>query len=120
MPKAKPTPFAKIIGLVIIAAVIFFGVKSLQSSGLMSKIVPTSQGGKSTPAVKIDGKKIRPLRVCVNTWIGFAPGIYFNNGLVASQESRFTSEFGTPIEFSINDDFQSSLDAWKADKVEAL
>ena len=120
MPKTKATPLAKILGLAIIAGVVFFGFKYLQNSGVMSKIVPTSSQGKSTTAVKVGGKKVTPLRVCTNTWIGFAPGVYFNGGLPATAESRFTTEFGVPVELTINDDFQSSLDAWKADKVDLI
>lgn len=119
MPKAKATPLAKILGLAIIAGVVFFGFKYMQSSGVMSKIVPTSSQSKSV-AVKVGGKKVTPLRVCTNTWIGFAPGVYFNGGLSATAESRFTTEFGVPVELTINDDFQSSLDAWKADKVDLI
>ena len=121
MPKAKVTPLAKIMGLVIIALVVFFGFKYLQSSGVMSKLVPTATtGGSSAVPVKVNGKNVKPLRVCVNTWIGFAPGVYFNNGLSASKESRFTTEYGVPVEITINDDFQNSLDAWKANKVDVI
>jgi len=120
MPKAKVTPVAKILGLVIVAVVVIFGFKALQKTDFMQKIMPTATNGSKSEQVLVDGKKVKPLRVCVNTWIGFAPGVYFNKGLIASAESRFVTEYGVPIEISVIEDFESSLAAWKADKVDIV
>jgi len=117
MPKAKMTPLAKIIGLVIVAGAVFFGFKYLQSSGIMDKIAPKA-AGSSTKTTKIAGVSSKDIiKVCVVTWGGYAGGQYFNGGFKASKESRYYKEYGILVEFVLNDDFSSSRAAWKTNAV---
>ncbi|MCB0633148.1 MAG: phosphate ABC transporter substrate-binding/OmpA family protein [Saprospiraceae bacterium] len=53
------------------------------------------------------------IRIGVVTWGGYAAGQYFNEGFEASTESRFFKEYGLQVEFVLNDDLNSSLNAWK-------
>ena len=116
MPKARVTPLAKILGLAIIAGVVFFGFKYMQSSGLVDKIAPKQAG--STKTTKIAGVSSKDIiKVCVVTWGGYAGGQYFNGGFKASKESRYYKEYGILVEFVLNDDFASSRAAWKTDAV---
>jgi NitT/TauT family transport system substrate-binding protein len=61
-----------------------------------------------------------PLKVCINTWPGFAPGLWANNGLSASKDSRFYKDYGLLVEFKLVDDFQQSREMWKNDEVDVL
>ncbi|MDO8640443.1 MAG: hypothetical protein Q7R33_02775, partial [Nitrosarchaeum sp.] len=119
MAKARMTPFAKIFFTLVIVGGLYGAWWYAKNNGWLEKIMP-QKTAQSVKAIKIDGKKVEPLRVCVNTWVGFAPGVYFNEGIAASSTSRYTTEYGVPVEISINDDFQASLDAWKAGKVDVI
>lgn len=101
----------------------FFGIKALQKNGGFEKITQAvAPGGKTsgTPIkqVKIDGQK--PLLVALNTWVGFAPGVYYNNGFLPSQESRYYSELGTAVQFIKMDNFDDSRRAWSTGKVDII
>jgi NitT/TauT family transport system substrate-binding protein len=109
--------------LIVIAMVgAFFGIKALQKTGGLGKIAdvvaPSGNQGTSVKATKVGGKK--PLIVAVNTWVGFAPGVYFNGGLDATAESRFTKEYGVPVKIVVMDNFDDSRNAWKSDKVDVI
>lgn len=102
---------------------IFFGVKTLQKNGGLSKLtnaVAPPAGGTQTQvkAVKVGGKK--PLLVAVNTWVGFAPGVYFNNGFTPTENSRFYSECGVAVQFIKMDNFDDSRRAWSTDNVDII
>ncbi len=117
----QPGVWIVLIAIALVGA--YFGITAMQKSGMLGKIssavAPT--GNQSSPGVKVskvDGKQ--PLIVAVNTWCGFAPGVYFNGGLNATAESRFTKEFGVPVQIVIMDNFDDSRNAWKAGKVDII
>jgi NitT/TauT family transport system substrate-binding protein len=116
----QPGVWIVLIALVLVGA--FFGIKALQKNGVLGKVTeavaPASGTSSSLKVAKVDGK--RPLVVAVNTWVGFAPGVYFNGGLNASAESRFTKEYGVPVKIVIMDNFDDSRNAWKAGKVDII
>lgn len=100
----------------------YFGITAMQKNGSWSKVTsavaPTGNQGSGVKIKNIGGKK--PLVVAVNTWCGFAPGVYFNGGLAASESSRFVTEYGTPVQIVIMDNFDDSRNAWKAGKVDII
>jgi len=101
----------------------YFGITTLQKNGALGKLssAVAPSGNQSSPGIKVakvDGKT--PLIVALNTWCGFAPGVYFNGGLAPSAESRFTKEFGVPVQFIVMDNFDDSRNAFKADKVNII
>jgi NitT/TauT family transport system substrate-binding protein len=101
----------------------FFGITALQKSGVLGKVssavAPSgNQPSRGMKVAKVGGKA--PLIVAVNTWCGFAPGVYFNGGLNASENSRFTKEFGVPVQIVIMDNFDDSRNAFKSDKVNVI
>ncbi len=115
------TTFSKFL---IVAAVVggaFLGIRYLQGSGILG-------GGASgdKPAAKNEGrntsgfKSSDVVKVGVVTWGGYAGGQYFNEGFEASRESRFTQEYGMPVEFQVLDDFEASRNAFRADEVNLL
>lgn len=117
----QPGVWIILITLVLVGA--FFGIKTMQKNGVLGKVASTvvpsgNQGSSNVKAVKIDGKS--PLIVALNTWCGFAPGVYFNGGLQPSENSRFVKEYGVPVQFVIMDNFDDSRNAFKADKVHVI
>jgi NitT/TauT family transport system substrate-binding protein len=110
----------------------FFGIKAMVNNGSLGKISSAIAPKKADPnalpdsimakanvaAVKLDGKE--PLIVAINVWVGYAPLIYFNNGLSPNSESRFVKEFGVPVQIEVMDDFTISRAAWKSDKVHVI
>ena len=62
----------------------------------------------------------RPINVSVVTWGGYAGGEYFNRGFKANAESQFRQKYGVDVNFVLQDDYQTSRDAWKAGKVDVL
>lgn len=101
----------------------FFGIKALQKNGGLQKITNVvAPGGSSSTSsvkpVKIGGKK--PLIVALNTWVGFAPGVYFNNGFNPTEQSRYYSELGTAVQFVKMDNFDDSRRAWSTDQVDII
>jgi len=101
----------------------YFGITALQKSGALGKLssAVAPSGNQSSPGIKVTkvGGKA-PLIVALNTWCGFAPGVYFNGGLSATENSRFVKEFGVPVQFIIMDNFDDSRNAFKADKVNVI
>jgi NitT/TauT family transport system substrate-binding protein len=115
----QPGAWIVIIGLLMAGA--FFGIKTLQKNGTWGKVtsavVPSGNQG-STKVAKVGGKT--PLVVALNTWVGFAPGVYFNGGLESTENSRFMTEYGVPVKFLIMDNFDDSRNAFKADRVQVI
>lgn len=112
------TPFAKILIIAVVIGGGFFGYQFANKQGWIPK--PAPKAASATPSKGLfGGSKSKALRVCLNTWVGFAPGVYYNGGLKPSSASRFTQD-GVEVEFSINDDFQNILDGWKADQYDVV
>jgi NitT/TauT family transport system substrate-binding protein len=122
MAKVKVQPGFVIFLIVACLVGAYFGITALQKNGVLGKVsnavAPTGNQGAKVKSVKVDGKT--PLVVAVNTWCGFAPGVYFNGGLNASENSRFTKEYGVPVQFIIMDNFDDSRNAFKAGKVDVI
>jgi NitT/TauT family transport system substrate-binding protein len=113
--KARLTPFAKILIVAVVIAGIYFGIKYLQGSNIMSVIAPPKKGTETRSTVK--GNSDDVIKVCVVSWGGYAGGQYFNGGFKASKESRYYKEYGILVEFKVMEDFNASRSAWKADEV---
>jgi len=117
MPALKPAGKAVLIGLAVIALIV--GGNWIIKNGFAEKILPKGKANVGVSKVtKVEGKK--PIRVCVNTWGGFAGGEYFNKGFKASTDSRYFTEYGVPVEFVLIDDFDAARAAWKAGQVDLL
>jgi len=114
----QPGVWIILIAVLMVGA--FFGIKALQKSGGLGKVAEAvaPSGKASVKPIKLAGKE--PLIVAINTWVGYAPIVYFNNGLNPSQESRFMKEYGVPVQIMIMDNFDDSRNAFKANKVDVI
>jgi NitT/TauT family transport system substrate-binding protein len=119
MARTKVKPLPKIMGLVVIALVAFFGIKYLNDSGAIEKIAPKKGGGTASVAgPKLNKSEIQDVvKIGVVTWGGYAGGQYFNGGFKASKESRYFKEYGILVEFVLMDDFDASRAAWKSNDI---
>lgn len=112
----KLTPLSKFLIAVVIAGGLGYLIYSLANNkNITEKLLPK---GGSENASDVDRDKL--IRVGVVTWGGYAGGEYFNEGFKPSNESRFTKEYGINVEFVLNDDFNSSREAWKAGEIDVL
>ncbi len=60
------------------------------------------------------------LTVQLVTWGGYAPGLYFNEGADATTRSRFYKDYGLKVQFVLNDNLETALNAWVADEYDVL
>lgn len=59
-------------------------------------------------------------KVGINSWSGFAPEVYFNNGKSYDKESRNAKEFGLKVEFVQIDDRAPAIAALMSKEVDAI
>lgn len=109
-----------LLGIIFIAAVLgalwYFNRDTKGSSNITAATKSHNSEIHSTNSSDDD----RPLVVTINTWGGWGPGIYYNNGLKATKNSKYFTEQGIQVEFKLIDDFQNSREAWKAGDVDVL
>lgn len=60
----------------------------------------------------------QPIKICVNTWGGFAGGQWYNGGFKATKDSHFYQEEGILVEFIKMD--ENSRPAWQAGECDLL
>ena len=121
--KIKTGP--KILLILIALAGVFFGVKELQKKGIIPSkkevTIPKSNIDINTlEAFKTKYNMTRPLRVGICTWGGYAGGVYANDGFVANVQSEFYKKYGVLVDIILNDDLNSSYDAWKSGNIDIL
>lgn len=106
------TSFSKLLIVLVIVSAAFFGVKYLQDSGMIGG-EDAGLTKKDEPKEEFNSRDDDVIKVGVVTWGGYAGGQYFNEGFKASKASRFYKDYGVKVEFVLNDDVTSSLNAWK-------
>lgn len=111
--RRRLTPLAKFLIFIMVAGAITIGiVKINEKTGFFSNL--TSGDGNSAKSSK------DALKVQIFTWGGYAPGVYFNEGLRTSERSRYKREYNLEVDFILIDDFDASRQAWKAGEVHLL
>jgi NitT/TauT family transport system substrate-binding protein len=60
------------------------------------------------------------IRGGMNNFVGFAPGIWMNNGLNPNKESRMYKEFGITAEFVVQDDMNKLVSALKSGELDFI
>lgn len=120
------TPFARLLITLLIVGGVGFGVwYFLNKTKTGQEVVnnaSTENNNSANPTAapaNID-RGDADLVVQIFTWGGYAPGLYFNNGLNPSDNSRYFKEYGLKVKFVLIDDFNASREAWKADQVNMI
>jgi NitT/TauT family transport system substrate-binding protein len=114
------TPLSKIVIGVLVVGLAIGALYYLRSNpDIAGKIIPEDRAtsGERAAAKADHGDK---LIVGINTWGGFAGGVYFNGGFAPSKEGRYYTEFGQLVEFKLIDDFNASREAWKSGDIDVL
>lgn len=118
------TKAGKIVITALIAVSGFFGVRFGKSQGWIPEkkevTVTNSVDINTLDEFKKNYNMTRPLRVGINTWGGYAGGLYANRGLVASAESNFYTKYGILVDIILNDDFNTSRESWKSGDVDIM
>jgi len=130
---ARLTSFSKFVITLFILAGVFFGGKYLLNSTKLGQDLKkqaeaakmdnddasSSSGTQSTSSTS--GKRDpNTLRVQLVTWGGYAPGLYFNEGAQANTQSRFFQDYGFKVEFRVENDLITALNAWMAGEYDVL
>jgi len=117
----KIRPIVKLIIILLIFAAGYGVYWFADKKGMIDKILPKGKTEAVTKEAKqaID-KGVPHLVVAINTWGGYAPGLYYNNGLAGSTNSRFYTEQNIIVEFKLMEEFKSMRDSWKADQVHIM
>lgn len=116
-------PVAKLIIILILAGLMVGGYMSLKKSGKLSKLVPEAKGAKVEMSDEVkkaikDGKPV--IRVAINTWGGYGPGLLWNGGLAANTESNFYTKDGVLVDIKVMDDFAAMRNAFKAGDIDVM
>lgn len=102
---------------ILVLLAIFFGYNKLVNGSWFGNLnEPGSNGPNQNTEQQNTGGSTNSddvIRVGVVTWGGYAGGQYFNRGFKPSAESMFRKEYGIDVEFVLNDDVVSSLNAFK-------
>ncbi len=122
------TTFSKFLIVMIIILGLFFLIRFvLNETSLGDQLKQQSEasiensgdgGSPAAPAAPSDDDDV--LTVQLVTWGGYAPGLYFNEGSQASRRSRFYKDYGVKVEFILNDNLETALNAWIADEYDVL
>ena len=141
---ARLTGFSKLIITILLLCLIFFGGKYLLEQtefgkNLMEQTAQeqeraneetssestassdnsdssTSENGSVTTRNPNDNT----LRVQLVTWGGYAPGLYFNEGAQANIRSRFKTEYGFNVEFTLENNLINAMNGWIAGEYDVL
>ncbi len=122
------TGFSKLVITLLILTAIFFGGRYLLNSTKLGQDLKKQAEQASTEKGSTDEKGTttagprdpNTLRVQLVTWGGYAPGLYFNEGVKANEQSRFFKEYGFKVEFILNDDLENAKNAWMAGEYDVL
>ena len=126
----KLTTFSKLLIVLVIVAILFFGITYLRDNGFLGDIgqdnieqadnTGSSTNPKSTNSNSGSSSSKDVIKVGVVTWGGYAGGQYFNEGFEANKNSRFYKDYGFEVEFKVLDDFDASRNAFKSGDVDLL
>ncbi|HJW30668.1 MAG TPA: phosphate ABC transporter substrate-binding/OmpA family protein, partial [Saprospiraceae bacterium] len=75
----------------------------------------TDENKTNTPNTNFNDDE-NTLVVQLVTWGGYGPGLYFNEGAVPNEQSRFYKEYGFKVRFVLENDLINAMNAWIADQ----
>jgi NitT/TauT family transport system substrate-binding protein len=125
------TGFSKLMITLAILAALFFGGRYLLNSTKFGQDIKkqaeqaaanaeTGEDGSKTSTSSSGPRDPNTLKVQLVTWGGYAPGLYFNEGPTANEQSRFFKEYGFKVEFRVENDLLKAMEAWMAGEYDVL
>ena len=110
---AKVKPWVKIVGIAIVAGGLGLGLNAL---GVFD--------GSKNPGKEISlgkrSKKVDYITVGTNTYAGFLPFMYLNNGLEPNEDCILYKEYGLKMKVVVQDDFQAGRMAFKNGNIDVI
>jgi NitT/TauT family transport system substrate-binding protein len=122
------TGFSKLVITLLILTAIFFGGRYLLNSTKLGQDLKKQAEEASADKGSTDEKGSttsgtrdpNTLRVQLVTWGGYAPGLYFNEGPNANEQSRFFKDYGFKVEFKVENNLLNAMNAWMAGEYDIL
>ena len=122
------TGFSKLVITLLILTGIFFGGRYLLNSTKLGQDLKkhaeqssADNGTKDENVSSTSGPRDpNTLRVQLVAWGGYAPGLYFNEGPNANEQSRFFKDYGFKVEFKVENDLLNAMNAWMAGEYDVL
>jgi len=122
------TGFSKLVITLVILTGIFFGGRYLLNSTKFGQDLKnqaekasSENGSSDIKSPNTSGKRDpNTLRVQLVTWGGYAPGLYFNEGPTANEQSRFFKDYGFKVEFIVENNLLNAQTAWMAGEYDVL
>lgn len=125
------TGFSKLMITLVILAAVFFGGRYLLNSTKFGQDIKKQaeqgaaaatgdQSGAPSTSSTSGPRDPNTLRVQLVSWGGYAPGLYFNEGVLANEQSRFFKEYGFKVDFKLENDLLNAMNAWMAGEYDVL
>ena len=114
MEKIVFRPWVKVVGVVLIVAAIMYGAKTLfGSSGENSE-------NKSLFGNVFSKSDSDVITIGTNTYAGFLPFMYLNNGLEPNEDCPIYKEYGLKLKIIVQDDFAAGRAAFKNNDIDII
>ena len=114
MGKVTFRPWVKVVGVILIVAAIMYGAKTLfgnnESSDNKSLFSSVFSGSNSKDVITIG----------TNTYAGFLPFMYLNNGLEPNEDCPIYKEYGLKLKIVVQDDFSAGRSAFKNNDIDII
>ncbi len=123
------TGFSKLVITLLILTGIFFGGRYLLNNTKFGQdlkkqadqaAADKGQESSSDDNASSGDRDPNTLRVQLVTWGGYAPGLYFNEGPNANEQSRFFKDYGFKVEFKVENDLLNAMNAWMKGEYDVL
>lgn len=117
MSKLIVRPWVKTAGIIIVVAAVVFGLYKIGSNGN-----DASDGNKKSSNSLFSGifGTDDYITVGTNTYAGFLPFMYLNNGLEPNEESIIFKDYGIKLKIVVQDDFQAGRSAFKNGDIDVI
>lgn len=111
------TAFSKFVITLLILGVIVGGFYFLlNKTSLGANLKKSTEDNKANNSGTNSGGDDNTIVVQLVSWGGYGPGLYFNEGAEANENSRFYKEYGFKVRFVLENDLVTAMNAWVADE----
>lgn len=121
MSKTVVKPWVKTTGIILAVAAIVFGLwYTGKTTGLIEESKSNSGDSKGFLSGLFSGGGSDYITVGTNTYAGFLPFMYLNNGLDPTEDCILYKEYGLKLKIVVQDDFQAGRSAFKNGDIDII
>lgn len=110
-------PWVKVVGVIAVVAAIMFGASKFFGGNSDDKSSSNSGGLFSG---LFSGSDDNVITVGTNTYAGFLPFMYLNNGLEPNEDCPIYKEYGIKLKIVVQDDFSAGRAAFKNGDIDII